>query len=62
MRMKFVKRDQYTAEEWRDIHSGTAQQMDYLNKHIESMENTYERHMPGGDHMLDEYAEKNVGN
>ncbi|EHN58880.1 hypothetical protein [Oenococcus kitaharae] len=57
MNMKFVKRGHYTAEELRDIHSGTAQQMDYLNKHIESMEQTYERHMPSGDHMLDEYSE-----
>ncbi|KGO31775.1 hypothetical protein ACKP2L_01435 [Oenococcus alcoholitolerans] len=50
---KFVKQSSYTASQWRSIHSGTAKQMDYLNKHVESMEATYERHMPGNEHMLD---------
>ncbi len=55
-REKFRKQDHYTAEERRNIHSGIAQQMDYLNQHIESMEHAYERHMASGEHMLDEYT------
>ncbi len=49
---KFKKMNSYTSDQWRNIHSGTAKQMHYLNDHIESMEKTYERHMKKGEHML----------
>lgn len=55
---KFRKQDHYTAEEWRKIHSGTAKEMDYLNQHIETMEQAYERHMTGNEHMLDQQSDR----